>query len=669
MMHLARQSVVLIALLAVLPAVLIAQEAGPRVPLHGSTLEAPPAVADLLDPFRGDPSPDDVERVLAQQERLTGFPKSPTDDVLVARLWRRAGEIDRALAALEAIPMAATGSLALLERARALLESDVDREAGSRAYWTACERLDGSALADVRHDLLAVSTPTERDAWDENGVDPSDCEWLRDFWSERAQRMAISTDERVALHYRRLAHARDWYWIPRPRFAESWADKRGRPDGLAIDDRGLMYVRMGPPETDEGFIGLGSEGVDVEFQVADAGAIGGFEDAEGLFTGFTDDFRDERRCWPYPRPDGYRIFCFSQVSISGQRRADGDYKLLESVPGVPGTLFFHKYVKNSNLPGAWIRDRLRARTAGMGGDPWQRDLDDVEHRHYGRAAEVQTRANIEAAVAQVPDVPAVLPSVQLRAEALRFLNPSERTWHVWTLAAVRAGDLTPAPAADGTPTLVAGGRFSVLAGNDVRIHELAPRRIPEASVPDDAGIIFHSVFEAEPGPLPLTVVIEDGNRPNAGNYLLDTLNVPAIGGLPMVSDVAIARETGGTWTRDGANYLRITPAHATNADGSIHTYFEVYQVRPGTSYEVEIRMAPVELTEEILRLDPSELDFRLQFTAEMEGEIGRHHLRLDLGDAPPGEYSLAVRVQDADSKAYSLPAVTEIFVPRRESGR
>jgi len=649
------------------PSTILAQEAPARVALHASSIEAPAPVARLLDPYRGDPGVSEVERLLGEQARATGFPRTPGDAVLVARLWRRAGDAERALAALEAIPMAEAGSLALLERARVLLETDADREAGMRAYWAACERLDETALADFRSDLLPVSTPAEREAWAREDADLTSCGWLRDFWSERAQRMAITTDERVALHYRRLAYARDWYWIPRPRFAESWADLRGRPDGLPLDDRGLMYVRMGPPETNEGFIGLGSEGVDVDFQVAD------LSDATPSFlTGVPDDAVDETRCWPYPRPDGYRIFCFSQTSVAGQARADGDYKLQQSIVAEPGTRFYQKYVLNSNLPRAWVRDRLRARTAAAFSSirqPWVQGLDRAERRHYGHLAEVRTRDNISEAVARVPDVPAVLPSLRLQVETLRFLNPTERAWQIWAVVGVRAGDLTSAPDTDGVPTLVAGGRFSVLSGSRVEVHELAPRTIAEASIPDDAGIHFRTVFRARPGPLPLTVVIEDGHRPNAGNYLLDTLNVPAIGGLPMVSDIAIARETGGGWSRDGETFLQITPAHVTNDDGSIHAYFEVYQVRPDTEYEVEIRMAPVELTGEILRLDPAELDFRLQFTAEMTDEIGRHHVRLDLGNAAPGEYSVAVRVQDADTRAYSLPAVTDVFVPRAGRGR
>lgn len=648
----------------VLPQAAVAQDVAARVALHGSSLDAPPHVAALLHPFSGGPDPNRVTSVLLEQNLAVGFPVDAHDEVLIARLWRLSGAPEQALATLAAIPPPEAGSLVSLERARTLLEADLDRAAGARAYWAACESPDTGALEDIRYDLLAVSTPDERAAWEEEPAAAfSDCDWLREFWSERANRMAISTDERLALHYRRLAQARDWYWIPRPRVAQSWADKRGRPDGLAIDDRGLMYVRMGPPETREGFIG---EGVDVSYQLADVGpALTSYPE-----TGFPDDLLDLRQCWPYPRPDGYRIFCFSQTSVSGQARADADYKLLEDVAATPGTQFYHKYVKNSNLPDSYLRSRLRARTIGFGlRDSWEADLDRVEVGAYDQSAAFRTRDNIEAAVAGIPDVPAVFPTARLRAEALRFLNPDEGRWEVWTLASVRAGDLTASPDETGVPTLVAGGRFSVLQDADVEVHELAPQRIPASGVSDDDGLMFHSVFDASPGRLPLTVVIEDGNRPNGGNYLQTALNVPAIGGLPMLSDIAVARETGGDWTRDGETFLRITPAHVVNADGSIHTYFEVYQLRPGSSYDVEIRLAPVELTDEILRLDPSELDFRLQFTSEMTGEVGRHHLRLELGGAAPGEYSLAVRIQDVATGAYSLPSITEVFVPRDGGGR
>jgi hypothetical protein len=169
------------------------------------------------------------------------------------------------------------------------------------------------------------------------------------------------------------------------------------------------------------------------------------------------------------------------------------------------------------------------------------------------------------------------------------------------------------------------------------------------------------------------VVVEDRNAPPAGNWFQHTINVPAIRSLPQLSDIAIARAEGGTWTRDGETFLRVTPVHVTNSDNSIHTYFEVYGVRSGEEYDVEYRLAPEDAGERIWRLDPGDLGFRLQFRSKMSGRIGRHHVRLDLSESDPRDYVLAVRIQSARTKAYSLPAVTSIFVarprPRRRSSR
>ena len=163
----------------------------------------------------------------------------------------------------------------------------------------------------------------------------------------------------------------------------------------------------------------------------------------------------------------------------------------------------------------------------------------------------------------------------------------------------------------------------------------------------------------------MTVVVEDENRPGAGGWVQDTVQVPRIGGLPQLSDIAIAQAEGGSWTRDGETYLQVTPAHITNPDGSIHTYFEVYGVDPGTRYDVEFRMVREDDAERIWRIEPGDLAFRLQFSSQMTGDIGRHHLRLDLSDTEPGEYVLGVRIQDESSKAYSLPSVTDVFVRGR----
>ncbi|MFW6039691.1 MAG: hypothetical protein ACOC9N_01275 [Gemmatimonadota bacterium] len=605
-------------------------------PIHGSALTASPAVAELLDPFRGQLDSAEVAEVLERRKRWTGFPRNSEEHVLAARLWWRAGRPGLALKELDRLRPVERGPLSRLERARVLLETDADRAGGTAAWWAACEEIDEATRAEVRWDILALTTPEEREEWASLAPGRETCDWLRAFWNERARRMAITADDRLALHYRRLAHAREWYWIPKPYFLKGTADFHGRPDGLAIDDRGLLFVRMGHPLADEAFTREGS---------GEPGAGGPRAADRELHPGFS----DASRCWPYWRPGGYRIFCF------------GLGRLSDHVPGRPGTLFFQKYLWNSNLP----KSTLRRRHFGLGGalaEPWEMALRRVEVRAFEHHAVVRTRENIDDALLRVPDVPEVLATVRLAAETLRFLNPSERRWEVWTLADLRAGDLRAARAEDGRRVVRAAGRYAVLGPGGVEVHEFAPVEAPAERVAADASLTLRGVFSPPPGRLPITVVARDGNAPPAGNWAMDTINVPAIGGLPQLSDIAVAQREGGSWTRDGRTFLRVSPSHVTNPDGSIHTYFEVYGVRPGRRYDVEFRLAETSAAGRIWRLEPDDLAFRLRFTSEMEGDIGPHHLRLDLGGTEPGAYVLAVRIQDEETTAYSLPAVTDILV-------
>ena len=51
----------------------------------------------------------------------------------------------------------------------------------------------------------------------------------------------------------------------------------------------------------------------------------------------------------------------------------------------------------------------------------------------------------------------------------------------------------------------------------------------------------------------------------------DTLFVPDYSAtLPVVSDLALAADSGGTWTRDGQTFLRITPGHVPGPDDVLH---------------------------------------------------------------------------------------------------
>ncbi|MFQ5530750.1 MAG: hypothetical protein ACE5FP_10455, partial [Gemmatimonadota bacterium] len=356
----------------------LAQERVDPVPL------GPEKIVKELSPFRGDPDSSKVARLLEEQAEKSGFPASEHDQILAARLWRRAGQSNLAMAALERIGGDSdAASLAMYEAARVLLESGLNPRMGTQAYWLACGVRDERVRAEIEWDLLAISTPEEREAWKTAPI-RDDCDWLREFWGERAVRAAVSVDERIATHYERLALAREWFWIPRPRFQEGPADRHGRPKGLAVDDRGLILLRMGPPETNEGF--LGTAGSDFDF-------------------GDLDETSRQSTCWPFLRADGYRIFCFAQKAD----RSDFDYRITEQIGGVPGTHFFQKYVANSNLPQSAIDEYVRSRARTVTGrvrDPGLSELGDigaVETLAGGLKVAVATRENIDLALKQVGD--------------------------------------------------------------------------------------------------------------------------------------------------------------------------------------------------------------------------------------------------------------------------
>ncbi len=607
----------------------------------------PEKIVEALSPFRSNPDSSKVAHLISEQAALTSFPTSDDDQVLVARLWRRAGQPELAMAALRKIGGDSDASnLAMYEAARVLLESGMNEYGGRQAYWLACSVPDERVRAEIEWDLLPVSTPEEAEAWESAPV-RKNCDWLREFWDERAQRMIIGTDERVAIHFRRAAEASRLYYLGKPRFLQGMSNTHGRPDGLAVDDRGLLFMRLGPPDHDEACGELVPSPADT------------FPNLLG-------------RCWAYEGQRGYQLFYLTTMDRFGQTWADGDFRIQENLGQLaePGNQYFHQYVMNADISDGrkkeLIRRGPRFRGVGGGGLPgWQRALRDAEFRANTNRVRLDLRRFTSDVLEQVPDTPDIGMTADLKFETLRFLNPGSRKWMVWLLGAVPASQLQPSDGDNPESTLDVGGRFSFMTPSGMGIEQITPLSIPVRALTSDAGISIRGSMLADPGPLAVSFVIEDLNAPGTGSWIQDTVNVPTVRGFPQLSDIAVAQTEGGTWTRDGVTFLQLSPVHNTNPDGSIHTYFEAYGMRPGTEYDVEVRLIEADKADRLWRPDAKNVAFQLQFRSEMRDDIGRHHLRLELGDTKPGEYMLGVRIQDANTRRYSLPTVTNLFVAER----
>ncbi len=129
---------------------------------------------------------------------------------------------------------------------QALLRSP-GREAEATALWLRMvEDADEAVLQRMFDRLAMVATETEIVRWQAADVARRRA-MLSAFWDVRAAFAGVTVPERFAAHERRIAHAR-MHFARRRQWGAPPADALllQRPD-LPYDDRGVIYVRHGPP--------------------------------------------------------------------------------------------------------------------------------------------------------------------------------------------------------------------------------------------------------------------------------------------------------------------------------------------------------------------------------------------------------------------------------------
>ena len=532
--------------------------------------------------------------------------------------------------------------LAEVERARQLFAVQRPNEAFAEMR-TACASGDSLALEALWTDFRGLATSTELAEWKARPATRR-CAFLGEMIAERAMRAGLPIEERLAQHYERLERARMDWGLEEPRVQTGAAEIYGRHPELEYDDRGLVYVRMGEPD---------------EISYAIAG----------------DDAKIGNRIegWRYDRPEGPRVLFFAPVTRVGIGLID--YRLLDApwralgarnaateidfvVPTgldtIPLISLQNLYLSFQGLDPMYVRRAYRMRS--FEGTVLMQELSEDRQ---------ETLADVAFAVDSVPDAPDLSPSLSFAWERLRFFDPSSTETVVWFLATARAGDLeqdvTEGRSGVYRVRLSATIQRGTAVTADSALTEVRPGRSLEA---DDA-VVARIPVSVGPGSYPFTLILRDGNIPGgaSGNWTRGSVTGMRPSNLPEISDLAVAADSGGSWTRDGVTFLAVSPSHLTNPDGELHLYFEVYGLPAGAPYEVEIRAVPEPDAQQIWAVQPGALAYRASFSSEMPGSggISAHHLQLDLSDTPEGAYVLGVRVADAESGQQSLPATTPII--------
>jgi hypothetical protein len=135
---------------------------------------------------------------------------------------------------------------------------------------------------------------------------------------------------------------------------------------------------------------------------------------------------------------------------------------------------------------------------------------------------------------------------------------------------------------------------------------------------------------------------------------------------PFVSSVAVAADSGGTWSPSPGIELKLNAAKMVQTDARPFVYFEVYGLTPGETHRGEVRLvsnwAPMGKGESFTGVrQPFQLQYRGTTPDEPERPV-RSVLRLEMKDTRPGPYKVLVRFTDAATGTKTEVRETEIRV-------
>lgn len=641
-----------LALLAIVPADLAGQSLPARVRVGLERAGHDDLAEDLADRMGSRSTVDrgDVEEILDDWERASGGPETALAWLTVARLWLRAGDADAGSEALDRAENAGApaGTIAL-DRARIGFLAG-ETEAAAEHYWRACSSANEASALEAWRDVEMLATPAEVERWDRFRRLPAsqrdDCGFFRTFWNERAARSAMPVAERIAAHYARLRAAMDHY-VRRGRAQDvgpsgKLNSRLGREGSPRFDDRGLLYLRLGPPDET-------------------AAMISG-ECHQPNVTWFY-RFPDENRMYhlsPLGGNDNWWLLSNLGEIFRCPVNADGSIDrtrnpmvaqapLLDRLP--PGILR-QIYSTRAQLDPEYARMAYRFdgfRNVEVLQD--ERDLTWADGRY---------------AVTEVPERPDVRMDVGLLHEWVAFRLPMPARTRMWLFLAMSGEelrDIDPRPE-EGLDVIV-----TALDRDGHQERTTGHLEVPEP----DSDVVVRLPFDLPPGEYQTKVVVragpprapgDDDGPPPSGGFTSGTLNVPELSApLPRLSGIAVSPDSGGDWAQTDAVALSPQPIHVTNAEGRMWIYFEAYNLTPGGRYAADVVLEPE---------DGDGPPFDLEFTgvARSGGRVVTPSgLRLDLADAPPGLYRLTLTLRDLATGRVTLPSRTEIRVLERDESQ
>ena len=135
---------------------------------------------------------------------------------------------------------------------------------------------------------------------------------------------------------------------------------------------------------------------------------------------------------------------------------------------------------------------------------------------------------------------------------------------------------------------------------------------------------------------------------------------------PFISSVAIAADSGGSWSPAIGVELKLNAARMIQTDARPFVYFEVYGLTPGGTFRGDVRLVSTWKSEGTgVTFDGVRQPFQLQFRGtapEDPDRPVRSVLRLEMKDTRPGPYEVQVRFTDIETGEKSETRKTQVRV-------
>lgn len=551
----------------------------------------------------------------------------------------------------------ADSGLELLRRARGLLAGG--STSGIAAYYTGAVSDDPATVAEYLKDLSYILSPGERDQFLAlRGAER--VAWLRAFWSRRDDQALRDQGERLMEHYRRIAYTREHFPLPPgPRQYKPWDNVR--TGATEFDDRGVIYVRHGPPSM-----------------------VAGYESDGPSLVGSSSTNMLPNTTWRYVRPEGDLIFTFracATLGARGQTLVGGpcphprDYRLVES----PLDLL-HVNPDLAIRVGQLRLDPAPLETSGALSLPGRAEPDPVGRPPtflwQGAQTALLSRRRISPEFAQLlaaDRYTAPQLAGEVREAGKRWLasglstdsyeHEYQRTLAtlVEVLAAGREADSTLLHvtwAIRGKELLYTRRGADFLLPLRVRVLVTTPdsqtvRRFDttttfraSAPVPRNESMVGRVALRVPPGNFLVRILLE--NDPLEGIVAgartpSIPVDVPATDGADLaLSDVILgAQSVPLMWRRPDADTVWFNPTGRFFRDEPLQLFYEVYGLPAGAEYQTELAISRVKGGEA-----SGEPALRLGFIDRVPGPIAPVARTVDLTRLEPGDYELTVTITD-----------------------